>query len=149
ANATQMVNPAVITVTASPASRLYGQPNPAFSPSYSGFVLGQGLTSAGITGAPTLGTAATATSDVGTYPITVGVGSLSAANYTFTAVNGTLTINPLAVNLTGSRTYDGTTAAASSILTVSNAIAGDTVNVASGSGTLAGKDVGSRAITSF
>ncbi len=62
----------------------------------------------------------------------------------------TLTVNALAVNLTGSRNYDGTTTAAAGILTVSNAIAGDTVDVASGSGTLASKDVGSpAAITSF
>ena len=53
------------------------------------------------------------------------------------------------MSLTGSRNYDGTTNAASSILAVSNAIAGDTVSVASGSGTLAGKDVGTWSLTSL
>ena len=42
-----------------------------------------------------------------------------------------------AVNLTGSRTYDGTTTASASILSVANAIGGDNVTVVSGSGTLA------------
>ena len=40
----------------------------------------QNATNAGITGAPTLSTTATATSLVGSYPITVGIGTLSAAN---------------------------------------------------------------------
>ncbi len=61
----------------------------------------------------------------------------------------TFTIDPIAVILTGSRTYDGTTGASSSILKVSDAISGDTVNVASGTGTLAGQDTGDQSITSF
>ena len=52
------------------------------------------------------------------------------------------------VTLTGTRTYDGTTTAAAAILSVSNAVGGDIVTVASGAATLASKDVGSRAITS-
>ena len=47
----------------------------ALSPIYTGFVLGQDFSTAGIAGSPTLSTTATATSHVGTYPITVGVGS--------------------------------------------------------------------------
>ena len=62
---------------------------------------------------------------------------------------GSVTINALAVNLTGSRTYDGTTGASYSILTVANAISPDMVDVASGSGTLASKNAGSQSITSF
>jgi hypothetical protein len=72
------------------------------------------------------------------------------ANYavTFTPVT-TGVINALPVVLAGTRTYDATTAANFSILSVANAVAGDTVNVASGSATLADKVVGSEAITSF
>ena len=58
-----------------------------------------------------------------------------------------LTVAPLAVILTGLGTYDGTTTAESNILTIANAVAGDTVDIASGSATLAGKDVGTEAIT--
>ena len=70
-----------------------------------------------------------------------------AADYSIGSQTTTADIDALTANLTGSRTYDGTTAAAASILTVSNAITGDTVNVASGSATLAGKDVGAQTIT--
>src|SRR3989442_2290460 len=62
---------------------------------------------------------------------------------------GTVTITALAVNLTGTRPYDGTTAASFSILSVSNKVGSEDVTVASGSGTLASKDVGARAISSF
>jgi hypothetical protein len=43
-------------------------------------------------GAPGLSTTATTTSPVGKYPITVKQGTLAAKNYSFTFVNGTLTV---------------------------------------------------------
>jgi len=73
-------------------------------------------------------------------------------NYTFVQAAGNataLTINTLPVNLTGTRSYDGTTMAAAGILSVANRVGSDNVTVASGSGTLAGANVGSEAITSF
>src|SRR5262249_25332653 len=72
----------------------------------SGFVNGEN--SGVVVGAPTLSTPATQSSGVGTYPITVSQGTLSAANYDFPAgnlVNGTLTIN--AAPLTGTVTPAG------------------------------------------
>jgi hypothetical protein len=51
--------------------------------------------------------------------------------------------------LTGTRSYDGTTTAAAGILSVANKAGSDNVTVASGSGALAGANVGSEAITSF
>ena len=87
---TQSVTPAVLTVTANNASKVYGTANPAFTPTYSGFVNGD--TSAVLTGSPSLTTTATAASPVGSYTITAAAGTLSAANYSFTFVNGTLTI---------------------------------------------------------
>ena len=84
------VNQAVLTVTANNASKVYGTANPAFTPSYSGFVNGD--TSAVLTGSPSLTTTATAASPVGSYTITAAAGTLSAANYSFAFVNGTLTI---------------------------------------------------------
>ena len=59
----------------------------------------------------------------------------------------TLNVDPLAVVLTGSRGYDGTAAAAAAILSVVNAVGGDVVTVASGSGTLAGANVGAWLLT--
>jgi MBG domain (YGX type)/Bacterial Ig-like domain (group 3)/FG-GAP-like repeat len=84
------VNQAVLTVTANNASKVYGTANPAFTPIYSGFVNGD--TSAVLTGSPSLTTTATAASPVGSYTITAAAGTLSAANYSFNFVNGTLTI---------------------------------------------------------
>jgi hypothetical protein len=80
---------------------------------------------------------------------TLALGGAQAANYTLTSASGSVTVNPLAVSLTGTRTYDGTTNAAFGILTVANVVGSDTVNVASGTGGLAGANAGSEAITSF
>jgi hypothetical protein len=89
--------------------------------------------------------------DAGSEAITsfadLSLGGTSVGDYTLTGASGTVTVNPLAVTLSGSRVYDGTTAAAAGILTVVNAIEGDAVDVASGTATLASKDAGSRAIT--
>jgi hypothetical protein len=84
------VTKAILAVTANDASKVYGTANPAFTPIYSGFVNGD--TSAVLTGSPSLTTTATAASPVGSYTITAAAGTLSAVNYSFTFVNGTLTI---------------------------------------------------------
>ncbi len=84
--------------------------------------------------------------DAGTYTV---VATFASNTYVTALASATFTIDPLPLILTGSRTYDGTTGASSSILTVSNAISGDTVNVASGTGTLSGPDAGTQSIASF
>jgi hypothetical protein len=99
------------------------------------------------------GSGTLANKDVGLRAITdfgtLALGNNTAGNYTLTGATGSVTITALAVTLTGTRAYDGSTNAAAAILSVSNAASGDTVNVASGTGTLASKDVGLRAIASF
>jgi hypothetical protein len=92
------VNPAVLTVTANSASMTYGGTLPTFTASISGFVNGDGL--GVVSGAPSLTTTAQSSSPVGTYPITAAQGTLSAQNYTFTFVGGTLTINPAVLTVT-------------------------------------------------
>ncbi len=93
------VNPAPLTITADNASKVYGDPNPAFSVTYSGFTAGDDesdlLGTLGIT------TSATEVSPVGTYPITPS--GHSSTNYSITFVDGTLTINsaPLTVTAGG------------------------------------------------
>ena len=67
------VNKGNLTVTANNASQVYGTANPAFTPSYSGFVNGD--TSAVLTGSPSLTTTATAASPVGSYTITAAAGT--------------------------------------------------------------------------
>src|SRR5262249_41852654 len=87
--ASASITKAGLTVTADNKSRAAGQPNPTLTASYSGFVGGETLATSGVTGSPALST--TTTNVVGTYPITAAQGTLSAANYSFSFVNGVLT----------------------------------------------------------
>jgi hypothetical protein len=87
------VSKAVLTVTGNNAARYYGAANPSFTATLSGFVLGQNVTSSGVTGTASCSTTVTVTSDVGTYSITCALGTLAAANYAFGLfVPGALTI---------------------------------------------------------
>jgi hypothetical protein len=91
---TQTVSRALLTVTGDDQTRVYDQANPPLTFHLSGFVNGD--TASVLAGAPSLATPATATSPIGPYPITVAPGNLTAANYTFAFVNGTLHIDPAA-----------------------------------------------------
>ncbi len=90
---TIVVAPALLTVTADNQSRLYGEPNPPLTYEVSGFVRGDTLSSA-VTGTADCTTSASPASDVGPYPITCTLGTLSAGNYIFAFEGGTLTVNP-------------------------------------------------------
>lgn len=105
---TLTINKAVLTVTADPASRTYGDANPAFTASYSGFKNGQVIGTSGVTGSPSLTTTANAATNAGTATITAANGSLASTNYSFSFVNGTLTINKAVLTVmanAASRTY--------------------------------------------
>jgi hypothetical protein len=97
----------VLTVTANNAARVYGNANPAFTASFAGFMPGDGI--ANISGAPQLGTSATATSNVGTFAITAALGTLlSEQGYQFSFAPGVLTITPRPITVTAnnlSRVY--------------------------------------------
>jgi hypothetical protein len=84
------VNKAALTVTADNLVKVYGQANPALTFTYSGFVNGD--TAAAVKGSPKLSTTATTSSTVGTYPITLTLGTLTAANYTFILANGVMAV---------------------------------------------------------
>src|SRR6185312_11623040 len=88
---TLTVAPAVLTVTAADATMTTGGALPTFGYSITGFV-GSDTQASAVSGAPEESTTASSSSPAGTYPITVSAGSLAAANYTFTFVNGTLTV---------------------------------------------------------
>ncbi len=101
---TLSVNPATLTVRADNQTRFYGDANPTFGGTVSGFVLGENTSV--LTSLPTYSTTAGLTTGVGGYAITPSGGS--AANYNIVRQNGTLTINPaiLAVNADNTvRTY--------------------------------------------
>jgi hypothetical protein len=89
ATASLIVAPAALTVTANSTSQVYGA-TPVLTATIIGYVNGD--PSSVVTGAPTLATTATSTSVPGTYPITIGLGTLAAANYTFNLVAGTDTV---------------------------------------------------------
>src|SRR5206468_10314040 len=87
---TASITQAGLTVTADNKSRAAGQANPTLTASYAGFVGGETLSTSGVTGSPALST--TTTNVAGTYPIAIAQGTLSAANYSFSFVNGVLTV---------------------------------------------------------
>jgi hypothetical protein len=85
------VTPATLTVTANSVSITAGSAIPQFTDTITGFVNGDSANV--VAGLPALGTTATTSSPAGSYPITVMIGTLAAANYQFAFVNGTLTIS--------------------------------------------------------
>src|SRR2546428_234006 len=88
-----VVTKPTLSVTADDKSRGYGDANPLFTASYSGFKNGETLASSGVTGSPALSTTAIATSAVpGPYPISAAIGTLAAGNYQFSFVSGSRTI---------------------------------------------------------
>lgn len=89
---TVSVTPAILVITADNKTMIFGSTVPALTFTPTGFVNGD--TAAVLNGSPALSTTATSTSPVGIYPITISAGTLTAANYTFSFVNGTLTITP-------------------------------------------------------
>ena len=95
ASTTANITPAVLTVTANNATRLFGATNPSFTYTLTGLVGGDGSSVVG--GSPSLTTAATSANAPGSYPIVASQGSLGAVNYTFTFVNGTLVIVPAGI----------------------------------------------------
>ncbi len=86
----QTVGKAVLTAAALPQTRAYGVANPELTFTLSGYVNGEGA--GAVAGLPSLTTDAVSGSTVGDYAIDVAQGDLSAANYRFAFVQGTLTI---------------------------------------------------------
>ncbi|MGD0089914.1 MAG: MBG domain-containing protein, partial [Planctomycetota bacterium] len=151
-DATLAVNAAVLNITANADSKTYGQTKTygAGSTAFTSSGLQNGETIGSVTITASGGAAANAA--VGSYNLTPSAamgGTFAASNYTISYHDGTLTVNPLAVSLTGSRNYDGTATVLAGILSVANKVGADTVSVASGSGTLASAAAGVRAIIGF
>jgi hypothetical protein len=107
------ITKAVLTVSANDAAKTYGQSDPAFSYTLSGFTNGDTAQSVNVSGSPAIGRAAG--ENVGSYPIDVtSVSGMSAGNYSFAASPkpGICAINPAPLTIsavTCTKTYDGTT----------------------------------------
>ena len=93
------VNPMALTIAANNASKIYGQPDPTFSATGSGFAPGEGLNS--LTGTLQFGTSEPnpLTAPASSYAITPS--GLSSPNYAIDYAPGTLTVNPATTTLTG------------------------------------------------
>ena len=143
ASGTLTITPLDVTVT---GSRTYDGTTTADSSNLT--VVGE------ISGDPTLtvtGSGSVTNKNVGTLKNISTLGTLAlsgtgASNYNL--ASGTLTITPLGLTVSGTRVYDGTTTADSSILTLSGEISGDPTLTVTGSGSVANKNVGtSKALT--
>ena len=143
-NGTLTVTPAAITVTANSTNRTYGAANPSFAASYGGFINGD--TALVISGSSVLATVAGTNSAVGTYAITAALGSLSATNYSFNFVSGTLTVNPAALSVSAnddSKTYDGNSYSGGNGVSYSGLVNGETGAVLGGTLSYGGTAQGS------
>jgi len=126
ANGTLSVAQAPLTLTPNNVTKVYGAALPALGFSASGFVNGE--TTASLTTQPTLNTAATAGSGVGSYPITIG-GAVD-ANYSITYVQGTLTVTPALLTITANSATKILNAANPVLMwTPSRFVNGDTTSV--------------------
>ncbi len=153
ASGTVTIDPLLLTITPNPTNKAYGQ-TLIFDPTsfaVSGTLLGSESVSAVTLASP--GSAVNAPVAGSPYPIfasgAVGVGGFEASNYQITYNTNLLTVGPLTVILDGSRSYDATTNAEATILSISNAVPGDDVNLASGTAGLASANAGTNVITSL
>ena len=93
-NGTLTITPVALTVTADDKTRPYNTENPALT-----YKITDGSGAAvTVPGTPAISTTAVKESPVGEYPITIAQGTLD-SNYTYTFVNGTLTITPVALTV--------------------------------------------------
>jgi hypothetical protein len=89
------ITKAHLTVTADDKARVYGDVNPDFTLTLSGFVSGENLSTSGVTGVGGATVNATTASGIGAYAVTPTVNTLSAQNYDFSPfVAGNLQVTP-------------------------------------------------------
>jgi hypothetical protein len=91
-------SPAPLTITASNGTMTYGGTVPTIAAGYSGFVNGQGAGS--LSTQPTCSTAATATSNVGSY--TSSCSGAVDGNYNISYVAGSVSVTPVTLTITAS-----------------------------------------------
>ncbi|BAV07136.1 gliding motility-associated C-terminal domain-containing protein [Filimonas lacunae] len=152
ANGTLTIGKASLTVTAKDSSKVYD--GVAYSGgnglSYSGFVNSEDSTAA-LTGAVTYSGTSQGAKNVNTYVITPG--GLSAANYTITYANGTLTIGKAALTVTAkdsSKVYDGVAYSGGNGLSYSGFVnSEDSATALTGAVTYSGTSQGAKNVNAY
>ncbi len=144
-----IITAAFLTNTANAATRIYGDADPAFTGTVTGFVNGETQATA-TTGTLTFTTTATITSNVGTWPINGSGLTTNNSNYEFVqaAANATkLTITKRSLDFSGARVFiNGNSTFTAAQLTPGNIVNGDVLSI-SGSATVSSPAVGT--YTSF
>ena len=91
------INKVQLNTKVNNASREYGEDNPSFNATYSGFVNGEDESA--ITTEPTISTTATKVSDVGEYPLTISGGEATNYDFVFEPAVITITKAPLSAKV--------------------------------------------------
>lgn len=81
-----------LNVVADSVTRPFGQPNPAFSYTVVGTLVSGDTAASAVTGSAVYTTSAVLTSLVGTYPLSIVLGSLVSQNYSIAFQDGTVTV---------------------------------------------------------
>ena len=139
-SATFVISPAVLTVKADNQSMPYEGTVPTLTYGITGYVNHE--TSAVVSGLASITTTGGSASNVGTYPITVAKGTLSAANYTFIFTPGTLTVEPIGQTITFTKPANVTYGVAPFDLSASSSAGGSvSFSIVSGPCSVSGKTV--------
>ncbi|MFN5330924.1 MAG: beta strand repeat-containing protein, partial [Planctomycetota bacterium] len=154
ASSTFTINKAVLTVTADAKSKTYdGQVYSGYTSTITGFAASD--TTSVVSGTTTYtGTATTAKNySASNYVITPDVSNLSAANYTFAAANGVLTINKAVLTVTAdnkSKTYDNAIFTGSGYTsTITGFVNGETTSVVTNNPTYTGTAAAAKAAGTY
>src|SRR5690554_5545669 len=143
---TLTIDKAILTVQAENQSRIYGDANPEFTQTITGFVNNEGMNI--VSGNAQGNSTASATSDVGQYAITANLDGLSADNYDFVAstTDGIFSITPKKLTLNGltadNKTYDGNANATFSGGYLDGVLFNDDVNFAPVQGAFSDQNAG-------
>ena len=143
ANTTGVINPLAVVLTGTKTFDATATAAGAIL-SVSNLVAGDAVS---LTGSANLASANAGLEGI-TSTASLGLAGASAPNYTLTSATGSVTVNPLPVILTGSRTYDATTGAAAGILTISNNLSGGNLTLGGTSGVLTSANAGSEGFAS-
>lgn len=141
-NGALSITPALLTITAADASRMYGEENPSFTGSYAGQKNGETFVISG-------SAEANANSAVATYAIVPSVEGETLGNYTVNKVNGTLTVTKatLVAKANDATKVYGEANPPLSGQIVSGAVAGDSFTLTATADATSGSPVGDYAIT--